>query len=97
MDNRLEDIINSKIDDIINKVDEIVTITISLKKLIDDEKQIALGIALGMVYNAFHYQTRRVLKRNAVEKEFDEFVEILSRRTEEIKTALNKSIHKTKI
>jgi len=97
MDNRLEQIINTKIDDVINKSDEIVMITGRLKKFVDDEAQISFGIALGRVYNAFHYQTRRILKRNATEDEFNEFVEILSKRTNEIKMALQERIHKTEI
>jgi len=97
VDNRLKSIINSKIDDVVNKSDEIIEITRALQKLIDNEEQTAFGIALGRVYNAFHYQTRRVLKRNATEDEFNEFVEILSKRTDEIKVALQKRIHKNKM
>ena len=88
MDDRLESIINDKIDDAIHKLDEIVKITEILKDIVDDEEQISFGIALGRIYNAFHYQTRRVLKRNATDEEFTEFVEILSKRTAEIKIAL---------
>ena len=97
MEDRLSGIINTKIDDVINKSAEIVTITRALGKLIDDEEQICFGIALGRVYNAFHYQTRRILKRNATEGEFNEFVEILSKRTEEIKIALHRCVCKNKI
>lgn len=97
MDNRLKSIINSKIDDVVNKSDEIIEITKALQKFIDNEEHTAFGIALGRVYNAFHYQTRRILKRNATEDEFNEFVEILSKRTDEIKVALQKRINKNKI
>ncbi|MFQ5941387.1 MAG: hypothetical protein ACE5KA_06800 [Nitrososphaerales archaeon] len=97
MDERLRGIISAKINDVVNKSDEIVMITGTLKKLIDNEEQTAFGIALGRVYNAFHYQTRRILKRNATEEEFNEFVEILSKRTEEIKIALREHIKENKI
>jgi len=88
MDPRLKSIMNSKIDDVIRRANEILTITKSLESLIDDEEATAFGIALGRVYNAFHYQTRRVLKRNATEQEFMELVGMLSTRAEEIKKAL---------
>lgn len=92
MDDRVKNVINSKIDEVINNTDEITVITRTLKKLIDDEEQIAFGIALGRIYNAFHYQTRRILKRNATEDEFREFVDLLSSRTHEIKGMLQKHI-----
>ena len=88
MDARLEKIMNSKIDEVIRRSNEILAITRSLESLIDDEEKTAFGIALGRVYNAFHYQTRRILKRNATEQEFKEFVVMLSTRAEEIKKAL---------
>jgi c-di-AMP phosphodiesterase-like protein len=88
MDARLKDIMQHKIDDVINQSDEIIAITRSLGTLVDDVDNVAFGIALGRVYNAFHYQTRRVLKRNATDPEFGEFVQMLSARAEEIKKAL---------
>jgi hypothetical protein len=91
MDARLKNIMNSKIDEVISKSNEIRSITKSLESLIDDEANTAFGIALGRVYNAFHYQTRRILKRNATEQEFVELVDMLSARAEEIKKALQPS------
>ena len=88
MDPRLKNIMNSKIDEVIRRSDEILTITKSLESLVDDEEETAFGIALGRVYNAFHYQTRRILKRDATEQEFMELVGMLSTRAEEIKKAL---------
>jgi hypothetical protein len=88
MDTRLKNIMNSKIDEVIRGSNEIRSIIKSLESLVDDEEKIAFGIALGRVYNAFHYQTRRILKRNATEQEVREFVSMLSTRAEEIKKAL---------
>lgn len=88
MDARLKNIMSSKIDDVINKSNEILAITKSLESLIDDEEETTFGIALGRVYNAFYYQTRRILKRNPTEQEFEEFVGMLSARAGEIKKAL---------
>ena len=88
MDAKLKNIMNSKIDEVIRKSNEIHTITKSLESLIDDEQRTAFGIALGRMYNAFYYQTRRILKRDPTEQEFREFVGMLSTRAEEIKKAL---------
>jgi hypothetical protein len=46
------------------------------------------GIAIGRIYNSFHYQTRRTLKRNATKEEFEEFLDILAKRADTIKNAL---------
>ncbi|MFQ5969384.1 MAG: hypothetical protein ACE5J2_02675 [Nitrososphaerales archaeon] len=95
MDARLQEITNSKIDDVINNSKEIITITRLLKDSTDNKQEIAFGIALGRVYNAFHYQTRRILKRNTTEQEFREFVDMLSKRAGEIKKALQLTIQYT--
>ncbi len=96
MDARLRTIMNSKIDEVIRRSNEVLAITRSLGSLVDDEEKVAFGIALGRVYNAFHYQTRRVLKRNATEQEFREFVAMLSPRAEEIKHALQLGKHQAR-
>lgn len=91
MDARLRTMMNSKIDDVISQSDEIIAMTKSLGSLVDDVDNTAFGMALGRVHNAFHYQTRRVLKRNATEEEFREFVAMVSARAEQIKKALQKT------
>lgn len=91
MDARLRSILQSKIDTVIRSSDEIFAITRSLGELVDDEEKTAFGIALGRLYNAFHYQTRRVLKRDATNQELGEFIEMLSGRAAEIKQALQAS------
>jgi len=47
MDARLKNIMNSKIDEVIRRSNEILAITKSLESLIDDEEKTAFGIALG--------------------------------------------------
>ncbi len=90
MDPKLQKIMETKIDEVIRGSHEILAITGSLQSLIDkdNEGEIAFGIALGRVYNAFHYQTRRVLKRNATDDEFRELVAMLSKRAGEIRKSL---------
>lgn len=48
----------------------------------------AFGVAVGRIYNSFHYQTRRILKRDATEQEFSEFLELLAGRARDIRQAL---------
>lgn len=94
LDSRIKQIMNSKIDDVIAGSNEIAEITIRVKSMIKDEGEVAFGVALGRIHNAFHYQTRRVLKRNATEEEFDDFLKLLSNRSEEIKNALEEELGK---
>jgi hypothetical protein len=83
MDKRLEQKINEKIADTLNNISEIHQIA----KSIDAEKTNAdfkYGIILGRLYNSFHYQSRRILKRDPTPEEFSEFLGILSKRRNEI-------------
>jgi hypothetical protein len=83
MDKRLEQKINEKITDTLNNISEIHQIA----KSIDAEKtntDFKYGIILGRLYNSFHYQSRRILKRDPTPEEFSEFLGILSKRRNEI-------------
>ena len=78
-----------KIAETVSNVGEISKIVQSLGGIpVESRSDFALGIAIGRVYNSFHYQTRRALKRNATEEEFAEFLSILEKRAGEIKKAL---------
>ncbi|MBA0908581.1 MAG: hypothetical protein ITD33_07310 [Nitrosarchaeum sp.] len=50
---------------------------IQLLSNIDDSKPFALGIVVGRLYNAFYYQTKRILNREPTEIEFTEFLEFI--------------------
>ena len=78
-----------KIEEAVTNVDEISEIVQHLSNIfVESRNDFALGIAIGRVYNSFHYQTRRALKRNATEEEFAEFLNILAERAEGIRKAL---------
>ena len=83
MDKRLEQKINQKITDSLDNISEIAQIakTIDEKKTSTDFKY---GIIIGRLYNSFYYQSRRILKRDPTPQEFSEFLEILSKRRNEI-------------
>lgn len=42
-----------------------------------DAGAFARGAAAGRLYNSFHYQCRRLLKRDPTDEEFDEFVDMV--------------------
>ena len=68
--------IEQKIQDTISNKDEIRQLVQSLSN-IDDSKSFALGIIVGRIYNAFYYQSKRILNREPTKEEFDEFLEII--------------------
>ncbi len=90
MDSRVKKAVLAKIQETISSTDEISKIqqmllcNISVTSLDD----FVFGIAIGRIYNSFHYQTRRALKRNATKEEFAEFLDILAKRADAIKNAL---------
>ena len=78
MEARVKRAVLSKIDEAIEGAGEINEIRQSLNVQVSSPRDFALGIAVGRIYNSFHYQTRRALGRNATPTEFSEFLEILS-------------------
>lgn len=90
MDVRVKKAVLAKIQETISSTDEISKIQQMLLchvpvTSLDD---FVFGIAIGRIYNSFHYQTRRTLKRNATKEEFAEFLDILAKRANAIKNAL---------
>ena len=89
MDLRVKKAVLAKIEETISDADEISKFREHLLHIsIGSQDDFALGIAIGRIYNSFHYQTRRILKRNATDEEFAEFLDILAKRAEYIKMAL---------
>jgi hypothetical protein len=68
--------IEQKIQDTISNKDEIRQLVQSLSN-IDDSKSFALGIIVGRIYNAFYYQSKRILNREPTKDEFKEFLEFV--------------------
>jgi hypothetical protein len=90
MDVRVKKAVLAKIQETISSTDEISRIqqmllrSISVTSLDD----FVFGIAIGRIYNSFHYQTRRALKRNATKEEFAEFLEILAMKADAVRNAV---------
>ncbi len=74
MDERLLETIHQKIREVRQGEDE--------TRLIADSVggSFAHGVAVGRLYNSFHYQCRRILHRNPTREELLEFIEILRER-----------------
>lgn len=89
MDERVVTAINSKMDAAISKegLEEISKI-IDAIHFINNKEEFMLGVIIGRVYNAFHYQTRRILKRDATPDEFKEFISLLEVRIKDIRDVL---------
>ena len=90
MDDRVKKAVFDKIQETISNTDEISKIQqmLSYNMAVTSLEDFMFGIAIGRIYNSFHYQTRRALKRNATKEEFEEFLDILAKRADTIKNAL---------
>ena len=76
MDEILLKKIEQKIQDTISNKDEIKDLIQSLSN-IDNSKSFALGIIVGRLYNAFYYQSKRILNREPTKEECEEFLEFI--------------------
>lgn len=89
MDPRVKKALFGKIEEAVSNAAEVKNILEKLDSVkVSSKADFAFGIVLGRIYNSFHYQTRRTLKRDATQEEFDEFLEILMKNSEPIKAAL---------
>lgn len=85
MDKILLSKIEQKIQDTISNKDEIKQL-IQLLSNIDNSKSFALGIAVGRIYNAFYYQSKRILNREPTKQEFDEFLEFIKNKKSDLES-----------
>ena len=89
MDARVRKAMAAKIDEAVQSAGEVREIQEGLGDIgVKSKADFAFGIAVGRIYNSFHYQTRRTLGRDATEQEFAEFLDLLAKRAAEIRKAL---------
>jgi hypothetical protein len=95
MDVRVKKAVLAKIQETISSTDEISKIqqVLLCRIPVTSLDDFVFGIAIGRIYNSFHYQTRRALKRNATKEEFAEFLDILAKRADALKNALKQQQH----
>ena len=75
--------LEQKIRDTISNKDDLGELIKSLSN-IDDSKSFALGIVVGRIYNAFFYQSKRVLDREPTKNEFEEFLEFIKNKKSDL-------------
>jgi len=83
VDEKLQEIIEKKINETFSNTDEISQIIKSLEVLSTNKESFAYGIVIGRLYNSFYYQCRRVIKRNPTNQEFTEFIGLIKKRQSE--------------
>ena len=77
--------IEQKIQDTLSNKDEIKQL-IQLLSNIDNSKSFALGIVVGRLYNAFYYQSKRILNREPTKEEFKEFLEFIKNKKSDLES-----------
>jgi hypothetical protein len=75
--------LEQKIQDTISNKDDLGKL-IKLLSNIDDSKSFALGIVVGRIYNAFFYQSKRILDREPTKNEFEEFLEFIKNKKSDL-------------
>ena len=83
MDEILLKKIEQKIQDTISDKDDVLELAKSLST-IDDSKSFVLGIVVGRLYNAFFYQSKRILNREPTKQEFDEFLKFIENKQSDL-------------
>jgi len=83
MDKILMEKLKQKVHESISNKEELKQL-VQLLSNIDDSKSFALGIIVGRIYNAFYYQTKRILNREPTESEFKEFLEFIKSKKSEL-------------
>ena len=83
MDENLIKKLEQKIQEVISNKQEIIQLSENLSS-IDTSKSFILGIVVGRIYNAFYYQSKRILKREPTDFEFQEFLEFIKGRKSEL-------------
>ena len=83
MDKILLKKMEQKIQETISNKDEIKQLVNSLSN-IDNSESFVLGIVVGRLYNAFYYQSKRILNRKPTKQEFEEFLEFVKNKKSDL-------------
>ena len=83
MDEKIQKVLEEKIHESMNGINEITTLVNSLEQT-KNPNVLGQGIIIGRLYNSFYYQSRRILKRNPTEQEFSEFIQLLKKHENEL-------------
>ena len=83
MDEKIQKVLEEKIHESMNGINEITTLVNSLEQT-KNPNVLGQGIIIGRLYNSFYYQSMRILKRNPTEQEFSEFIQLLKKHENEL-------------
>ena len=83
MDEKIQKVLEEKIRESTSKINEITALVNSFGQM-ENPNVFGRGIIIGRLYNSFHYQSRRILKRNPTEQEFSEFIQLLKEHENEL-------------
>ena len=83
MDAKIQKVLEEKMHEAVENMDEIMTLVKSLGQAKNPDV-FGQGIIIGRLYNSFYYQSRRILKRSPTDQEFSEFVELLKAHANEL-------------
>ena len=75
MDGKIQKVLEEKIHESANRINEIISLVNSGVET--NKRAFGRGIIIGRLYNSFYYQSRRILIRNPTEQEFSEFIQLL--------------------
>ena len=87
MDEKIQKILEEKIQESISKKNEIVLLAKSLGT--ENESVFIRGIIIGRLYNSFYYQSRRILNKSPTDQEFSEFVKLLKEHENELSSSFS--------
>ena len=87
MDERMQKILEEKIQESISKKNEIALLAKSLGT--ENESVFIRGIIIGRLYNSFYYQSRRILNKSPTDQEFSEFVKLLKEHENELSNSFS--------
>jgi len=88
MDEKIQKVLEEKIHESTNRINEITLLVNSLGKAKNPDV-FGRGIIIGRLYNSFYYQSRRILKRNPTEQEFSEFIQLLKEHENELEISFS--------
>ena len=77
MNEKIKSIIEKKISETVENLDEISKLSDSVENLSQSKRDFCYGIIIGRLYNSFYYQTRRILQRSPTDEEFSEFLKMI--------------------
>ena len=90
MDSSIRRAMMAKLDESLSLSNELLSLRDSIGSGLNRPDDFLLGLIVGRVYNSFHYQTRRILQRDASPGEFADFVLLLNQEMPRIKRSLEK-------